>query len=80
MKKKTGKREVSLRAWLVNHSAIDTAKQCGCSRVAIGNAANDPDRNVRLTVNGDEILDAFEEKVSVFGFGVRGSICQGFKG
>lgn len=74
MKRKDIKREVTLKAWLVNHSGVSTAEQCGCSRIAIHNAVNDPDRKVKLTVKGDKILNAYEEKVQVFGFGLRGKL------
>jgi len=69
------KREVKLRVWLLNHSAIDTADQCGVSRHAIYKALRVDDeggarREVILEVRGDIILDAFEykNKVQVFGF------------
>jgi len=70
---RASKREVKLRAWLLNHSAIDTAEQCGVSRHAIYKASRVGDgvrREVILEVRGEKILDAFEykNKVRVFGF------------
>lgn len=65
----TEKKEVSLKRWLLNHTGADTAAQCRCSRVAIHRASK-TDRKIKLLVQGDKILDAYEikNKVRVFGF------------
>lgn len=61
MKKKVKEREVRLQAWLLNHSAEDTAIQCGCSRQIVSRANADDDREVYLLVKGGVILRAYEK-------------------
>lgn len=65
-------REVKLKAWLLNHSPKDTAKQMPrCSVENIRNAI-ETHRKIILKVDGDKILDAYVyvglSKVHVFGF------------
>jgi len=63
-------REVKLKAWMLNHTTAETAKQMPrCTVDNIRNAlAND--RKIVLKVRGDKILDAFVyvNKCHVFGY------------
>jgi hypothetical protein len=70
-KMKVGEREVSLKVWLLNNSAIEVADQCGVTRMAINYAKNDKSRDVRLYIKAGKITFAFErvnEIKPVFGF------------
>jgi hypothetical protein len=69
-KAKSVTREVKLKAWLLNHSVIETAEQCPkCTRDAIYKALN-AGRQIILLVKGDLVIDAYEykDKIHVFGF------------